>query len=110
LGKELGIPIDTVRRWRKREDVHDRSHTAHRLNTTLTEAQEAVVIELRRSLLLPLDDLLLVTREFINADVSRAGLDRCLRRHGISRLVDLTPKVETTDNKLKILFVLETWV
>lgn len=101
LAKELGISIDTVRRWRKRDDVHDRSHTAHRLNTTLTEAQEAVVIELRRSLLLPLDDLLVVTREFINADVSRAGLDRCLRRHGISRLTDLIPKEETVDTKPK---------
>jgi len=38
LAKELGISIDTVRRWRKRDDVHDRSHTAHHLNTTLTEA------------------------------------------------------------------------
>lgn len=54
LAKELGISVDTVRRWRKREEVHDRSHTAHRLQTTLTEAQEAVVVELRRSLLLPL--------------------------------------------------------
>ena len=62
LAKELGISIDTVRRWRKRNDVHDRSHTAHRLNTTLSEAQEAVVIELRRSLLLSLDDLLVVTQ------------------------------------------------
>ncbi|OEU60868.1 MAG: hypothetical protein BA870_03440 [Desulfuromonadales bacterium C00003094] len=26
LAKELGISIDTVRRWRKRDDVHDRSH------------------------------------------------------------------------------------
>ncbi|ABA89433.1 transposase of ISPca3, IS481 family [Syntrophotalea carbinolica DSM 2380] len=101
LAKELGISIDTVRRWRKRDDVHDRSHTAHRLNTTMTEAQEAVVIELRRSLLLSLDDLLVVTREFVNADVSRAGLDRCLRRHGVSRLADLIPKEETANNKPK---------
>ena len=101
LAKELGISIDTVRRWRKRGDVHDRSHTAHKLNTTLSEAQEAVVTELRRSLLLSLDDLLVVTREFINADVSRAGLDRCLRRHGISRLADLIPREESAKDKPK---------
>jgi len=29
------------------------------------------VVELRRMLLLPLDDLLAVTREFLNPDVSR---------------------------------------
>lgn len=36
--------------------------------------------------LLPTDDLLVVTREFINPAVSRAGLGRCLRRHGVSDL------------------------
>lgn len=94
LAKELGITTEAVRRWRKRDDVNDRSHTAHRFQTVLTDAQEAVVVELRRSLLLPLDDLLVTTREFLNPDVSRSGLDRCLRRHGISRLADLIPKEE----------------
>ena len=56
--------------------MHDRSHTAHTLQTTLTPAQEAVVLELRRTLLLPLDDLLALTREFLCKDVSRSGLDR----------------------------------
>jgi len=49
---------------------------------------------MRKLLLLSLDDLLVVTREFINQDVSRSGLDRCLRRHGVSRLADLKPKPE----------------
>lgn len=47
---------------------------------------------LRRTLLLPLDDLLVVVREFLNPNMSRSGLDRCLRRHGASRLQDLKPK------------------
>ena len=57
--------------------MHDRSHTAHRLQTTLTPAQEAVAVELRKTLLLPLDDLLSVVREVLNPKVSRSGLDRC---------------------------------
>jgi len=36
-----------------------------------------------------LDDLLAVLREFLNPDVSRSGLDRCLRRHGVGNLRDL---------------------
>ena len=48
--------------------------------------------ELRRMLLLPLDDLLAVYREFLNPDVSRSGLDRCLRRNGVSNLNSLRPK------------------
>ncbi len=66
--------------WRNRDSVHDRSHNSHRLQTTLTPAQEAVAVSLRRTLLLPLDDLLAVVREFLNPHVSRSGLDRCLRR------------------------------
>jgi hypothetical protein len=65
----------------------------------LTRAQEAVVVELRRMLLLPLDDLLAVAREFLNPDVSRSGLDRCLRRHGVSNLNALRPKTPAEPHK-----------
>jgi len=72
-----------VAKWRRREGTEDASHRPQRLYTTLTPVQEAVVVELRKTLLLPLDDLLAVTHEFIHPAVSRSGLDRCLRRHGI---------------------------
>ena len=91
LAERYGISEQTVWKWRKRDGVHDFSHTPHRLQTTLTPAQEAVAVVLRRTLLLPLDDLLSVVREFLNPKVSRSGLDRCLRRHGVSRLQDLKP-------------------
>jgi transposase InsO family protein len=95
LAAELGISVGTVRSWRGRTSVEDRSHTPHRLRTTLNAAQEAVVIELRRTLLLPLDDLLVVTREFIHAKASRSGLNRCLRRHGVGDLHALMPQDPT---------------
>ena len=66
--------------------VEDASHRPQRLHATLSTAQEAVVVALRETLPLPLDDLLAVTREFIHPEVSRSGLDRCLRRHGVSDL------------------------
>jgi len=50
-----------------------------------------VVAALRETLLLPLDDLLAVTREFIHPEVSRSGLDRGLRRHGVPNLETLMP-------------------
>jgi hypothetical protein len=43
-------------------------------------------------LLVSSDDLLAVLREFLNPDVSRSGLDRCLRRHGVGNLRDLQAK------------------
>ena len=51
------------------------------------------MVYLRRALLLPLDDLLAISREFLCPDVSRSGLDRCLRRHGVGNLNALKPKV-----------------
>ncbi len=56
------------------------------------------MVELRRPLLLPLDDLLAVTREFLNADVSRSGLDR----HGVGNLNALKPgEAEPTHKAFK---------
>src|SRR3990167_8422643 len=89
--QRYGISEETARKWKKRTSVHDASHPPHRLQTTLTPAQERVVVELRRTLLLPLDGLLAVTREFICAEATRSGLDRCLRRHGMGNINDLKP-------------------
>ena len=71
------------------ETVHDRSHTPHRLQTTLTPAQAAVAVVLRKTLLVSIGGLLNVVRELLNPEVSRSGLDRCLRRHGVGNLCDL---------------------
>ena len=95
------ITVATARKWKGREDSQDRSHRPHTLNTTLTPAQELLVVELRRMVLLPLDDLLAITREFINVGVSRSGLDRCLRRHGVSNLNSLQPQIEGETAPLK---------
>jgi hypothetical protein len=46
---------------------------------------------LRQSLYLPLDDLLFITRQYINPEVSRSGIARLLKREGMSRLEDVIP-------------------
>ena len=56
LTQRFGITQQTVNKWKSREVFGDRSHTAHRLQTVLTPAQVTVVVHLRRTLLLPLDD------------------------------------------------------
>ena len=45
-----------------------------------------------RPLLVSLDDVLAVVREFLNPNASRSGLDRCVRRHGVGSLRDLQAK------------------
>ena len=97
LARRYGTTEQTVWKWRKRDSVNDRSHMAHRLQTTLTPAQEAVAVALRKTLPVSLDDLLAVMRGFLNPDVSRSGLDRCPRRHGMGNLRDLKAKVHGPD-------------
>jgi transposase InsO family protein len=94
LAEQYNISPATARKWANRCDVQDRSHRPHTLHTTLTPLQELIAVELRRTLLLPLDDLLVHLRETVNPKVSRAGLDRCLRRHGVSQLRHLLPQEE----------------
>ena len=58
-----------------------------------------MIVALRRILLLPLNDLLAVTRAFLNPDVSQSGMYRCLRRHGASNRNALLPKPPAAPRK-----------
>ncbi|QBC42778.1 hypothetical protein C1H71_03920 [Iodobacter fluviatilis] len=42
-------------------------------------------------LLLPVDDMLVMTKEFINPAASRAGLCSCFSRYGVNQLKELRP-------------------
>lgn len=94
LAGERGISETTARRWKCRETTVDRSHIPHRLPTPLTATQEWLIVELRKTLLLPLDDLRCIAREFIFPALSRSALGRCLRRHGVANLKTLLPQIE----------------
>ncbi len=58
LARKYGVSDSTIRRWRYRTDVYDRSHTRHNLLATLSPHQEEVLIVAREFLRLSLDDLL----------------------------------------------------
>ena len=92
LAEKYNISRPTAKKWKNRDSVNDKSHRPHKIQSSLSEIQEAIVITIRTTLLLPLDDLLAITREFILPDLSRSALDRCLRRHGVSNLRSLQPK------------------
>ena len=55
-----------------------------------------MAVVLRKTLLVSLNNLLAVVREFLNPNVSRANFDRCLLRHGVGRLRDLKAKDESS--------------
>jgi transposase-like protein len=90
LARELGIHPRTVARWKARSDATDRSTRPHRLATPITAWEEGLILELRRSLALPLDDIVEAMRRCLNPKLSRSGIHRCLKRHGLS--ARLTPQ------------------
>ena len=57
--------------------------------TVLSVDDEAIIVAFRRHTLLPLDDCLYALQATI-PHLTRSSLHRCLRRHGISRLPDVT--------------------
>ena len=85
LAAELGVSETTIRRWRGRRSVADRSHTPHHLATSLTPEEEQLLVELRQNLGLGLDDLVEVMHRCHNPALSRSAIHRCLRRHGLNR-------------------------
>lgn len=84
LSRELGVSELTIRRWRSRTSVTDRSHKAHRLAISLSPAEEQLVLELRSDIGLGLDDIVEVMRRCVRTDLSRSAIYRSLRRHGVA--------------------------
>ncbi len=98
---KYNVARGTIRKWKYRDDSRDGRHRPHRLHTALTPAQEAIVVELRRSLLLSTDDLLVVVREFLKPDMVRSALQRLLVRHGVSDRKALMPASEADSRATK---------
>jgi hypothetical protein len=44
LAEQYSLTRQTVRKWRARDSVQDKSHTPHRLQTTLSAGQEELVV------------------------------------------------------------------
>lgn len=84
LAEELGLSETTVRRWKKRSAVNDRSHTPKRLAISLSETEERLAVELRTTVGLSLDDILEVMHRCVNPNLSRSAIHRCLKRHDVS--------------------------
>jgi transposase InsO family protein len=97
LAAQYGLNPKTVAKWRARRITADAPMGPRQpRSTTLTEAEEAIIVEFRRRTLLPLDDVMGCLRDTI-PKLSRSALHRCLERHGISRL----PQDEEATSKRK---------
>ena len=92
LAERHNVSRLTIRKWQSRDSAEDLSHRPRTMHTTRTPAQEPIVVELCTTLLLSTDGLLAVAREFVNPALSRTALGGCLRRHGVSSLLELASR------------------
>jgi transposase-like protein len=90
LSKRYGINQKTVAKWKKRGFVSDlATGPKDPKSTVLSIEEEAIIVAFRRHTLLPLDDCLFALQPTI-PHLTRSSLHRCLQRHGISRLPEIT--------------------
>lgn len=84
LARRYGVSQTTIRRWRGRSQVEDRSHARHRLGQATTPHEEAIIAELRTRAGLSLDDITEVMRRCLRPELSRGSVYSALRRAGLS--------------------------
>ncbi|SFU19510.1 hypothetical protein SAMN05518861_12142 [Mesorhizobium sp. YR577] len=90
LAKRYGINQKTVAKWKRRTAVKDLPTGPKDVrSTTLSIEEEAIIVAFRRHTLLPLDDCLYALQATIPY-LTRSSLHRCLQRHEISRLPEVT--------------------
>jgi transposase InsO family protein len=90
LSKRYSINPKTVAKWKKRTSLNDLpTGPRDAKSTTLSIEEEAIIVAFRRHTLLPLDDCLYALQATI-PHLTRSSLHRCLQRHGISRLPEVT--------------------
>ena len=94
LTTRFGVSRLTIQKWQARDDVVDRSHRPHTLQSTLTPLQEDVVVMLRTTLLLRWMISSRSPASLSPQPCRGRGLHRCLKRHGVSDLKALLPVEE----------------
>jgi transposase InsO family protein len=83
LARRYGVSETTVRRWRARTSQEDRSHRRHDLGQSTSPTEEALIVELRRSLRLSTDDITQVLNR-AGSRLSRDAVYRAMRRLGVA--------------------------
>lgn len=85
LAQQFQISLGTVHHWKHQDSPHDRSCRPHTIHYALPDQEEQLVLWMRRTGELPLDDLLEAAQEVL-PELRRSSLHRLLVRHGCNRL------------------------
>lgn len=89
LAAQLDIALATVHHWKHQDNPHDRSCRPHTIHYALPDQEAQMVLWMRRTGELSLDDLLEAAQDVL-PQLRRSSLHRLLVRHGCSRLPQQT--------------------
>lgn len=79
------VSTQTVSKWKNRDFTSDLSSRPHNIKYALSELEEALIVSLRTTAWLPIDEIL-DTLVGLNPEVSRSAVYRCLVREGINKV------------------------
>jgi transposase-like protein len=85
LAHRFGVSVQTVSKWRNREETEDRSSRPHTIHYALSPFEKELVRIVRTSTWMPLDDLV-ETLQSVIPHAGRSSVSRTLRALGISRV------------------------
>ena len=89
IAERFGLNKNTVLKWKHRDNPEDQSCRPNKTRTVLTEMDEWIICEVRKSTLISIDELTEILKPFLPA-LNRDNIYRCLKRHGLSSLKQMT--------------------
>jgi transposase InsO family protein len=93
ISRRFHVSWQTVKRWRGRDEVEDRSSRPKRIKSAFDEATQAVLVE-QRKLDMSLDEVFEANMDQM-PKLSRSSLWRLFRRHGLGRLKKVRDKAHS---------------
>lgn len=96
LADRYGVSERTVSKWRNRTNTEDRTSRPKRINYSLTQGEQGLVVAVRRMTWITGDDIVEILGKFVPL-INRTNCYRTLKRHNVSRV----PKEERERTKFK---------
>ncbi|ADV45927.1 DDE-type integrase/transposase/recombinase [Nitratifractor salsuginis] len=85
LARRFGVSIQTISKWRNRQETQDRSSRPHTIHYALNNLEREIVRIVRTCTWMPLDDLVEILRS-VFPGISRSAVYRTLKTLKISRV------------------------
>ena len=100
LSKKYNLSWNTVKKWKSSTDLNDKSSRPNKLNTSLSDQDEALICFERKQYKKTIDDIFLAAESEIE-NLYPMKIYRCLKRHELARLPEAFTKEERKIKKFR---------